>query len=177
MICDIDDILISGKTKQEHRERLDLVLSRLEEAGVTLNQKCQFELEEVKFIGNILNKDGVKIDPEKVEAITKMSSPKSITELRRFMGMVNHLGKFTPNLAEKTKPMRELLKRKNEWSWNIEHEEAFQKVKKLMIEAPTLAHYDVTKETRVSSDASKNGLGAVLLQKHDEWKPVFCTSR
>ena len=70
--------------------------------------------------------------------------------------MVNHLGKYTQNLAKQTKTLREFLKRNNDWDWNIEHEPAFQEIKKLMVEAPTLAHYDVNKETRVLTDASKN---------------------
>ena len=178
VICDIDDVLISGKDREEHDGRLKTVLQRMKAAGVTLNEKCVFAVDKVKFLGHIISKDGIQIDPEKVKAITKLPRPQSVTEVRRFLGMVNHIGKFAPNLAETTKPLRDLLKKETEWVWDEPQEKAFQTLKEQLSTAPVLRHYDPQKPTKISADASSYGMGGVLLQKEGtDWEPVFYASR
>ena len=108
VVCMMDDILVYGKNQEEHDERLLKVLQRLEVAGLTLNrQKCEFSQVLVKFLGQMVDKSGVRPDPAKVKAIQGMPIPKNVSDVRRFLGMVNQLGKFSPNLAEKTNPLRE----------------------------------------------------------------------
>ena len=108
--CLMDDILVIGKDQAEHNQRLEAVLRRIEEAGVTLNQqKCEFSKDKLTFLGHVIDAEGVRADPEKSKAIKNMSPPTSVQELRRFLGMANQLGKFTPNLADITQPLRELL--------------------------------------------------------------------
>ena len=107
VICIMDDVLIHGKSQAEHDERLDLVLTRLNKANVTLNpDKCEFSKPKLKFAGYLISSKGIEIDPEKTGAIEKMERPRNVSDLRRFLGMVNHLQKFITNLAEKTKPLR-----------------------------------------------------------------------
>ena len=114
----IDVLLIHGKTQEEHDCRLKAVLKRLEEAGATLNaEKCEFSKKEVKFAGYVLNEEGIKSDREKTESIQDMDTPQNVIDVRRFLGMVNQLGKFLPHLAEKTKPIRDLLNTKDEFLW------------------------------------------------------------
>ena len=114
----IDVLLIHGKTQEEHDCRLKAVLKRLDEAGATLNaEKCEFSKKEVKFAGYVLNEEGIKSDREKTESIQDMDTPQNVIDVRRFLGMVNQLGKFVPHLAEKTKPIRDLLNTKNEFLW------------------------------------------------------------
>ncbi len=115
VLCHMDDILVFGVSQTEHDQRLFAVLKKLQKGGVTLNQKCEFSKRSVKFLGQILDESGVHADPEKVWAITHMSEPTNTSEMRRFIGMINHLGKFLPNLAEKTQPLRDLLQKKNMW--------------------------------------------------------------
>ena len=149
------DVLVHGKTLEEQDQNLDNTLQKLQEANLTLNKdKCEFAQTSVKFVGNIVDSDGVRADPEKVKAILQMKAPKDRTELRRFLGMVNQLSKFQPKTAELTKPLRDLLSSKNQWLWSNDQDEACRAIKESLISTPTLAHYDASRNTKLSSDAS-----------------------
>ena len=100
-----DDIIIWGKTRAEHDENLRKVMDRILESGLKLNKKkCVFGATEMTFLGHIVSAEGIKADPEKIKAITEMKTPENITELQRFLGMINYVGKFLPNLAEVAAP-------------------------------------------------------------------------
>ena len=178
--CRMDDILIIGKDQAEHDKRLKQVLDRLVERKLTLNlEKCLFSQSRLQYLGQIIDSDGIRKDPSKIKAITDMAEPQNIADLRRFLGLVNHLMKFCPNLAEKTKPLRDLLKKESAWVWDTAQQEAFQQLKVDMASDQVLALYDPEKETVVSSDASSFGLGAVLMQKQPSGKmrPVAYASK
>ena len=107
-----------------------------------------------------------------------MSPPTNVPELRRFLGMANQLGKFTPNLAEITQPLCELLSKSKSWTWGPSQSTAFTRLKEELSRPTTLALYDPTAPTKISADASAYyGLGAVLLQRYESWKPVAFASR
>ena len=113
-----------------------------------------------------------------MEAITKFPQPDNITDLRRLLEIANHVGKFSQNLADITKPLRDVPKKDVAWTWDTPQETAFQTLKKLLSSAPVLRHYQSDKPTKVSADASSYGIGGVLLQKAEgEWRPVFYASR
>uniref|UniRef100_A0A1X7VST7 Reverse transcriptase/retrotransposon-derived protein RNase H-like domain-containing protein n=1 Tax=Amphimedon queenslandica TaxID=400682 RepID=A0A1X7VST7_AMPQE len=154
-------------------------LEQIRTAGVTLNKdKCEFGKDKISFLGHTINKEGIHADPEKTEAISRMEPLTSITELRRFMGMVDQLGKFSMKLSDLTHSLRILLSTKNSWSWGEAQEQGFVAVKEELFKPTSVAHYNPKAETKVSADASMLGLGVVLLQKHDEvWKPVAFASR
>ena len=117
VLCQMDDVLIWGRNQADHDQRLEAALKRIEEAGATVNpQKCEFNKTKITFLGHVIDAEGIRADPEKTEAIRKMRPPTSLSELRRFMGMTNQLGKFTPNLAEITQPLRELLSKSRSWT-------------------------------------------------------------
>ena len=104
--CMMDDVLVFGKDKKEHDERLIQVLRRIAAAGATLNpEKCEFGKKQLKFLGHVIDKTGIRADPEKTAAVIEMEAPTNVSELCRFMGMANQLGKFSPNLADLTQPL------------------------------------------------------------------------
>ncbi|GFS06428.1 Pol polyprotein [Elysia marginata] len=105
VICHMDDILIHSSDQTTHNKRVRTVLKRLREAGLTLNEKCEFSKDEIKFIGHIIDGRGIRADPQKVEAIVNFPAPTNITELQRFLGMINQLAKFTPDVTSRTEPL------------------------------------------------------------------------
>lgn len=175
----MDDILIFGKDQAEHDARLEVALTRIKAAGPTLSsQKCEFGKRSLKFLGHSIDETGIRADPDKTTAVIEMSPPTTVPELRRFLGMVNQLEKFTPNLAELTQPLRELLSKSNAWVWGPVQSKAFSQVKQELAKPATLALYDPEARTRISADASSYGLGAVLLQQvGTDWKPIVYASR
>ena len=112
--CRIDDIPVMGRDQAEHDQRLKQVLDRLVERKLTLNlEKCLFSQSRLQCLGQIIDSEGIRKDPSKVKAIADMAEPQDIASLRSFLKLVNHLTKFCPNLAEKTKPLRDLLKKES----------------------------------------------------------------
>ncbi|KAI4881647.1 hypothetical protein NFI96_006235, partial [Prochilodus magdalenae] len=175
VVCQMDDVLVFGDTQAQHDTRLSAVLERLQEAGVTLrSEKCEFSKRHVKFLGQIIDAAGVRADPDKVRAVTDMEEPEDVSGVRRFLGMVNHLGKY-----EKTQPLRDLLKKQNTFQRGHQQQRAFNDIKKELSSPPGLALYNSKAEIVVSADASSFGLGALLLQRQGEGylKPVAYSSR
>ena len=110
IICHIDDILIYGRDQNEHDIRLRGALETIKNAGLTLNHnKCMFNQCSISFLGHLINDKGISQDPGKTTAIAKMSQPTTVTQLRRFLGMINQMSKFSPNLLQISQPLRELL--------------------------------------------------------------------
>ena len=104
-----------------------------------------------------------------------MTPPSSVTELHRFMGIVNQITKFSPNIGQISNPLRELLSSKNAWTWEVTQENSFSKLKEEISSPRILAIYDPLARTKISADASAYGLGAVLLQKQ-QWRPIAFSS-
>ena len=179
VLCLMDDVLIFAKDQAEHDKRLEAALTRIQVAGATLNlEKCEFGKTQIKFLGHLIDGKGIHPDPEKVSAILNLQNPVNVTELRRLMGMINQLGKFSSHLAEMTQPLRALLSKNQEWVWGPDQEKAFDDVKKELTLPTVLVPYNLEAETKISADASSYGLGAVLLQKCGAlWKPVAFASK
>ena len=179
VVCLLDDILIYGQDEKQHNTRLEAVLDLIQAAKVTQNrEKCKFGKTSIRFLGHIYDKDGVLADPKKTAAIQDMRTPISIPKFRHFLGMVSQLGKFSPAMAELTKPLRELLSKKSTWLWGPSQEEVFQKIKSELASPLVLAWYNPDAKTKVSSDALTYDLRPVLLQRQNgEWKPIAYASR
>lgn len=178
-LCHADDILVFGKDQTEHDNRLSELLKKLEEAGLTLNEKCEFSVKEVKFLGHQVSAKGIEADPNKIKAILNMPEPENVEAVRRFMGMVNYVCKFSSRLPNLTKPLRDLLRSDSEWTWDAQQKTAFEAVKKELSSPAVLAQYSTKRETLVSADASSYGLGGVLMQRQPggEFRPVVYISR
>ncbi|XP_051916322.1 uncharacterized protein K02A2.6-like [Hippocampus zosterae] len=179
VVCHMDDVLIWGRTQEEHDARLHATLERIQEAGITLNvKKCELSKSQVTFLGHVISDRGIRPDPGKTEAVRMMPEPTNTTELRSFLGMLTQLGRFVPQLAERDKPLRDLLSKKNCWVWSVDQARAFQDLKDAPTSTPVLAMFDPNRESKVSADASSYGLGGVLLQKwEEEWRPIAYKSR
>ncbi|XP_064469786.1 uncharacterized protein K02A2.6-like [Ornithodoros turicata] len=160
-----DDIIVSGKTIEEHNQRLHLVLQRLSKAGLVLNaKKCVFRRTSLKFFGLLFTSEGIKPDPEKVKSICRLSQPNDVREIRSFLGMVTYCARFLPRLAQVVEPLRQLTKKGVEFAWTARHSDAFNEAKKLMSEERKLAYFDPSHKTELTVDAGPKGVGAILSQ-------------
>ena len=163
------------RLKIQHDGRLLTLLETARMNNLSLNpDKIQFKSTDCKFFGHRLTPEGLKPDPEKIKAILAMQPLQSIQQLQSFNGMVNYLKRFSPVLSELAEPLRKLQKSDTVWAWESEQQTAFEKTKTALTTLPVLAYFDKNKEHIIQTDASKTGLGAVLLQ---EGQPVVYASR
>ncbi|XP_063385411.1 uncharacterized protein K02A2.6-like [Cydia fagiglandana] len=175
-----DDILIFGKTREDHLSTLEAVLKKLKDLGLKLKKsKCTFLADEVCYLGFVVSKDGIKPDPNKVAAVAKMPPPSCVTEVRSFLGMVNFYSKFIPNASDILDPIHRLLKKGARWNWTTNCDEAFNKIKSLLIGKRILAHYDPNNHVTLTCDASPRGVAGVLSQPDGQGRerPVAYISR
>ena len=146
--------------------------------NLTLNlNKCEFRVRKITYLGEVLSKDGVQPDPEKIRAITEIPRLYTKKDVQRLLGMANYVSKFIPNLANCTIAIRSLIEKKSEWSWKPEYEAEFKDIQSALTSSQILKHYDLSKKVKVSTDASNKILGAVLYQKlGEDWLPVHYAS-
>jgi len=166
----IDDLLVHGSTLDEHNHRLSLVLNKLEKVGVTLNiDKCQFAKQSIEYLGHELTAEGINPMKSKVEAVEKMTVPEDKKAIERFLGFVNYLAKFIPQLSSHTHPLRQVMKKHTQYMWGVEQQNAFDRIKSLIATAPTLKYFDESKSVSLAADSSAHSIGATVLQ---EGRPI-----
>ena len=175
----IDDILIWSNTVNELNTHLKLVIERLAKFNVKLNlSKCQWFVQEVKYLGHELSASGISPNQEKVRAIAQAPAPKNVTQLKAFIGMIMFYSKFMPNLNVTLAPLYQLLKKNVHWEWNANCQRAFEQAKQELSSEKLLTHYDPSKPIIVTCDASNDGISGVLSHRVNEReKPVFYVSR
>lgn len=180
----IDDFLVFSRDPEEHKKHLRILFNRLKEYGMVINtSKSVFGASEVVFLGYLISAEGTKPLPVKVEAIQTFPAPKTVRELRRFLGMLNFYRRFIPGAAKDQAPLNALLqgsvKGAHPVHFNAEETEAFELCKKGLCQAALLAHPDCNAKLAVVTDASDTALGAVLQQfKEDKgWQPLAFFSR
>lgn len=175
VICIADDVVIYGRTADEHDKHLKSFLARCLDKKIKLNrEKLDLGVTSLTFMGHRISSDGLQVDPEKVSAISKMREPTNLADLRQFIGMVNYLAKFLPNLTALMRPLHNLLKKDVPWNWSNCQQEAFDIIKGQLTKTPVLAYYNPDKPLTLENDACEYGIGSALLQ---EGKPIAFASR
>ncbi|GJR13322.1 putative reverse transcriptase domain-containing protein [Tanacetum coccineum] len=166
VIVFIDDILIYSKNKQEHEEHLKLILELLKKEELYAKfSKCEFWIPKVQFLGHVIDSEGIHVDPAKIESIKDWTSPKSPTEIRQFLGLAGYYRRFIEGFSKIAKPMTKLTQKKVKFVWGDKQEAAFQLLKQKLCSAPILALPEGSEDFIAYCDASKKGLGAVLMQR------------
>src|ERR671932_1100588 len=166
VIVFIDDILIYSKTEADHEGHLRQVLEKLKEKKLYAKfSKCEFWLREVQFLGHIVCKDGIKVDPTKIKAVMNWQSPKNPSKIKSFLGLAGYYRRFIKNFSKIAGPLTKLTRKDMAFKWGDEQEAAFQKLKQLLCQAPVLSLPEGTDDFVVYCDASFSGLGCVLMQR------------
>ncbi|BFF96473.1 uncharacterized protein DMAD_05111 [Drosophila madeirensis] len=169
-----DDIIVIGKTKEEHQRNLEEVFRRLKRANLRLNiEKCQFFQQELRYLGHLVTGEGICTDPEKVAAIAELQPPANVKELRQYLGVASWYRRFVPEFATLVQPLSALLKKKAKWEWSEEQQEAFEAVKSRLVADPVLACPDFARKFVLQTDASDYGLGAILTQETERGERVI----
>jgi len=167
-LCFMDDVMVFTQTFEEHLDALGEIFSRFSEHGLTLKRtKCSFFKSEIIFLGHKVDAQGVRPWEKHQQAINEFPTPKRKEDIWRFRGMVNFYSRFIPHFSEVCEPLNRLCKEGVVFNWGDSQEISFQKLKHAILNAPILKHPDFNKRFWVQTDASANGLGAVLLQEHD----------
>lgn len=165
VIVYIDDILVYSKNQTEHREHLELVLEKLRKHELYAKEsKCELFKEEIDFLGHIINKDGVKMDPKKIRTMQEWRVPKNVREIQSFLGLCNYYRRFIKNYAQIATPLNDLTRKDRKWKWDEVHQQAFERLKQMMMGEPILKIADMEKEFTLTTDASDIALGAILQQ-------------
>ncbi|GKB78954.1 reverse transcriptase domain-containing protein [Tanacetum coccineum] len=166
VIVFIDDILIYSRTREEHEMHLGLVLELLKKEKLYAKfSKCEFWLQEVQFLGHVINGDGIHVDPSKIEAVKNWEAPRTPSEVRSFLGLAGYYRRFIENFSKIAKSLTILTQKSKTFDWGEEQEKAFQTLKDKLCNAPVLALPDGPEDFVVYCDASGLGLGCVLMQR------------
>ncbi|XP_038979199.1 uncharacterized protein LOC120109538 [Phoenix dactylifera] len=165
MLVFFDDILVYSHSMEEHVKHLEVVLSILEKHHFYIKpSKCAFAQKELEYLGHIISGEGVKVDQRKIEAMVDWPLPKNISALRGFLGLTGYYRRFVKNYGLIARPLTSMLK-KGEFEWTPESREAFDNLKRAMTQTPVLALPDFSIPFEVYTDASGDGIGAVLVQQ------------
>ena len=192
LIVYLDDIIVFSQDISTHLQRLEMVFQKLREHGLKIEaKKCQFFRTQVTYLGHVVSADGVATDPVKTEVVTNWPKPKTLKDLRSFLGFASYYRRFVPHFAQLARPLHELvtklyeggrhgkLRGKSvECDWNNECQNAFESLKQTLTSPPVLAYPVYTQPFIVEVDASNEGLGAVLSQEQDgKVRPIAYASR
>lgn len=176
----IDDILVVGNTFERHLENLEAVLQRLQAAGLKLKtQKCAVGRREVMYLGYVISPEGIRTDPKKTHAVTEFPTPTNVSQLRSFVGLTSYYRRFIKNYARIARPLHALTGKNQPYVWTGECQAAFEELKRLLTMAPVLVFPDFKCPFILETDASLEGLGAVLAQRKEDGMihPVSYASR
>ncbi|GFW05346.1 retrovirus-related Pol polyprotein from transposon 412 [Trichonephila clavipes] len=164
----LDDVIIGGRTFEEHLQNIRKVLSKLSDANLKLNpSKCKFFQKEVNYLGHIISAEGVRTDPEKVSAVKNWKRPENLRELRSFLGLCTYYRKFVKGFSNIARPLHKLTESKQKFQWTKECEDSFLQLKEALTSSPILIYPQPDKPFILDTDASNESVGAVLSQEID----------
>ncbi|KII65712.1 Transposon Tf2-6 polyprotein [Thelohanellus kitauei] len=178
--CYLDDIIVSGRSREEHCENIKKVFQRLSEYGLKIKkEKCAFFLSELEYCGVVISKEGTRKSLSRVEAIQDMPEPENESELRSFCGLINYYRPYIPNLASILEPFYDLLKKNQKYEWKACHSQAFKAAKSKLSDEVILTHFNPSLDLVLATDASSCGIGAVISHKFPggEERPIAYASR
>lgn len=176
----LDDVMIPSVTIEEGIDLLEQVLKLLQEANLKLNlKKCSFLKTSVSYLGHELSAGSVRPGQDKINSVSQFRRPRNVHEVRQFVGLASYFRRYVQSFAEIARPLTYLTKKGVEWVWGSEEEEAFQRLKDILTERPVLGIYNPHAKTELHTDASKLGLGGILLQYQEDstLKPIAYFSR
>lgn len=177
----LDDILVYAENYDDALRRLKAVLEKIRDANVTLRlDKCSFLVSSIEYLGHEVCDGEVRPSKYKLTAVHDFAVPGNVHQVRQFMGLANYFRKYVPNFASLARPITILTKKDQPWVWGEEQSLAFHRIKSILVKQPVLALFNPDYETQIHTDASKIGLGGILLQKQPvdgAWKPVAYASR
>ena len=176
----LDDVLVIGSTFQEHLKNLREVFTRLAKAGLKLKpSKCKLIRKELDFLGYVVSRNGISVDPKKVSAVTKFQTPVDVKSLRAFLGLASYYRRFVPAFSSVANPLYSLTRKDVAFVWSQECDTAFTQLKELLTQAPVLAYPSFGRDFLLETDASGVGLGAILSQKQEDGsiRPIAFASR
>ncbi|GBO07184.1 Retrovirus-related Pol polyprotein from transposon 297 [Araneus ventricosus] len=161
----LDDIIIVGRTFEEHLNNLRKVFQRLQKANLKLNpKKCRFFHKEVAYLGHVISAEGVKTDPEKIKAVVDWPRLDKMHDLRSFLGLCTYYRRFVKNFSTIGRPLHKLTEAKSNFNWTDECEKSFNSLKQALTFAPILTYPLIDKDFILDTDASNEGIDAVLSQ-------------
>ncbi|UYV68139.1 hypothetical protein LAZ67_5003162, partial [Cordylochernes scorpioides] len=164
-LCYLDDVIIYSSDFPTHLKRLEAVLKCFSESNLKLNdRKCRFAFEELEILGHITNQQGIKPAEYNIKAVRDFPQPKKVKEVQSFLGMCSYYRKFIKDFSLIADPLTGLIRKNAQFTWTEKQEEAFQNLKKALINPPILGHFDPNAATYKHTDASNIGLGATLVQ-------------
>nr|GEZ22860.1 putative reverse transcriptase domain-containing protein [Tanacetum cinerariifolium] len=167
VIVFIDDILIYSKSKKEHEVHLKLILELLKKEKLFGKfSKCEFWLQEVHFLGHVVNSEGIHVDPNKIKAVKNWKTSKTPTEIRSFLRLAGYYRRFIASFSKIAKPLTLLTQKNKKFEWGDEQENAFQTLKDMLCDAPILALPKGGYDFVVYRDASNQGFGCVLMKRN-----------
>ena len=179
----LDDIIVFSRMPEEYVHRLRAVFNKLKAASLKLKpSKSDLFKKEIKYLGHMVSQEGVSTDPDKIKSVTEWPQPTTVTEVRSFLGFVSYYRRFIPNFSKVAKPLNTLLqnlegipsqKKKFKVRWGPEQQEAFETLQRLCTESSILAYADFKAPFTLHTDASGDGLGAVLYQVQEAKKRVI----
>jgi hypothetical protein len=162
----IDDILVYSHSEEEHAQHLRVILEKFRSHQLYAKfSKCEFWLQKVSFLRHVLTAEGVAVDPEKVEAVSSWKQPTSISEIRNFLGLAGYYRRFIPEFSKLARPMTELLKKDKKFLWSKACERSFRGLKERLTTTLVLVVPDIHKSFTIYCDASRQGLGCVIMQE------------